>query len=333
MLPILQRRQARETLLKAISPPSSGLQRLSMKPAQLILSIASLVFLVGCNGESDQATGPQRASLPDHNLDSFGSDLAEARRGFETQLLTRGPAPQDFHEAAPPTGASEVEYPSGNLRLKAWLSDNPRDGEKRPAVVYLHGGWSFSAADWLDAAPFVDAGFVVMMPMLRAENGNPGTYEGFFGEVDDAIAAGQFVSELPYVDPNNVFVAGHSVGAVLCVLSAMVPSDYKAAAALSGYLDMDAWAVLEHPSRVVFDTTDPKEVQLRNPMAFPASLRVPLILYAEKGGMDEINAAFLEQAKRCGKHCELVVSEGDHMSMVAPSVQHAIQWYRTHMAD
>ena len=40
----------------------------------------------------------------------------------------------------------------------------------------------------------------------------------------------------------KVFVAGHSVGAVLTCLAAMMPSPYRAAAALDGYVDMETWA-------------------------------------------------------------------------------------------
>jgi DNA-binding CsgD family transcriptional regulator len=82
----------------------------------------------------------------------------------------------------------------------------------------------------------------LFMPMLRGENGNPGTYESFLGEVDDAIAAGRFVTSLPNVDGANVFVAGHSVGVVLTCLVSMLPSPCKAAAALDGYVDMESWA-------------------------------------------------------------------------------------------
>jgi dipeptidyl aminopeptidase/acylaminoacyl peptidase len=131
---------------------------------------------------------------------------------------------------------TEVEYMSGDLKLKGWLSADAGDGRKRPAVVFLHGGWSFDVEDWRDAEPFAQAGFVLFMPTLRAENGNPGIYESFLGEVDDAIAAGRFVSSLPNVD-GNVFVAGHSVGGVLTCLVAMLPSPYKAAAALDAYVD------------------------------------------------------------------------------------------------
>ena len=299
-----------------------------MKTTPFIVTFTTLAVIVGCYGTKNETTTSSRSAPPLVSHDSFGADLAEARRGFTTKLNSRGPAPQEFEDATPPAGVKEVRYTSGELKLKAWLSEDPGQGKKRPAVVYLHGGWSFAPIDWQDAARFVDAGFVVMMPMLRSENGNPGIYEGFYGEVDDAIAAGRFVSELSYVDKDNVFVAGHSVGAVIAVLAAMMPSNYKASAALSGYLDMASWSEFEHPSRVIFDTTNPEEIRLRNPMDFPASLRIPLILYSERGGMDEINAAFVARAKTAGKPCELLVTKGDHMSMVAPSVQHAIQWYR-----
>ena len=183
-----------------------------MKPTPLIITLATLAIFVGCNGTKNESTTSSQPDRPLVNDHAFGVDLAEARRGFTTKLNRRGPAPQEFEEATPPAGVKEVLYTSGELKLKAWLSEDPGQGKKRPAVVYLHGGWSFAPIDWQDAARFVDAGFVVMMPMLRSENGNPGIYEGFYGEVDDAIAAGRFVSELSYVDKDNVFVAGHSVG-------------------------------------------------------------------------------------------------------------------------
>jgi dipeptidyl aminopeptidase/acylaminoacyl peptidase len=221
----------------------------------------------------------------------------------------------------------EVEYPSGDLKLKGWLSAVAGDGKKRPAVVYLHGGWAFGAGDWEDAEPFAKSGFVLFMPMLRGENGNPGTYESFLGEVDDALAAGRFVSSLPNVDSGHVFVAGHSVGGVLTCLVSMLPSPYKAAAALDGYVDMKAWAAGSPDAHVPYDRNDPREVRVRNPMAYARSIRCPLRLYAGKDGR-EVNAPLAAMAKQAGKDCELVVVRGDHLAMVAPAVQQAIAWFR-----
>src|SRR5262249_22189024 len=147
-------------------------------------------------------------------------DLAAARKSFATKLKTRGPAPQRYRKEQQPPGVQQVEYTSGELKLKGWLYVPPSDGKRRPAVVFLHGGFAFATNDWTDAAPFGEAGFVLFVPMLRGENGNPGVYESFYGEVDDAIAAGQYVTSLPQVDGKNVFVAGHSSGAVLTCLTA-----------------------------------------------------------------------------------------------------------------
>jgi dipeptidyl aminopeptidase/acylaminoacyl peptidase len=221
----------------------------------------------------------------------------------------------------------EVTYASGNLKLKGWLSANSGDGKRRPAVVYLHGGWSFDGSDWKDAEPFVKAGFVLFMPMLRGENGNPGTYESFLGEVDDAIAAGRFVSSLPNVDGSNVFVVGHSVGGVLTCLVSMLPSPYKAAAALDGYVDMETWAAGSPVTHVPYDRTDREVVRVRNPMAFVASIRLPLRLYAGDVGR-KVNAPLATKARQAGKDCELVVVRGGHLAMVSPAVQQAIAWFR-----
>jgi hypothetical protein len=148
-----------------------------MRPSTLLTIFAAISVIIGCDATTNQSNSLSRPKVSPSSDGRSDADLAEARRGFVTQLRSRGPAPQPFEDAVPPSGINEVHYASGDLQLKAWLSANPGDSKKRPAVVYLHGGWSFSPIDWEDAAPFVDAGFVVMMPMLRAENGNPGSYQ------------------------------------------------------------------------------------------------------------------------------------------------------------
>ncbi len=277
-------------------------------------------------------TGCRPGSEPAQPADSEAStssveDLATTRKGFITKLRVRGPAPQRYQNSAPPLGVKQVEYMSGNLKLKGWLSVDSGDVKKRPAVVYLHGGWAFGADDWEDAKPFAKAGFVLFMPILRGENGNPGIYESFLGEVDDAIAAGRFVSSLPNVDRRNVFVAGHSVGGVLTCLAAMLPSPYKAAAALDGYVDMESWAAGSPDIHVPYDRNDLREVRVRNPMAFVTSIRCPLRLYAGEDAQI-VNAPLDAKARQAGKDCELVIVPGDHLAMVAPAVQKAITWFQ-----
>jgi dipeptidyl aminopeptidase/acylaminoacyl peptidase len=288
----------------------------------LLMVALVLVAAAGCGPKPEPTApgAPNRAGAPT-------DDLATARNGFVTKLRVRGPAPQPYRKIKPPAGVKEVEYTSGDLKLKGWLSAHANDGKKRPAVVYLHGGWAFGDGDWEDAEPFAKAGFVLFMPMLRGENGNPGAYESFLAEVDDAIAAGRFVSSLPGVDGSSVFVAGHSVGGVLTCLVSMLPSPYQAAAALDGYVDMESWAAGSPHAHVPYDRNSLEEVRVRNPMAFAGSIRCPLRLYAGDDGR-EVNARLAARARQAGKDCELLVVRGNHQAMVAPAVQQAIAWFR-----
>jgi dipeptidyl aminopeptidase/acylaminoacyl peptidase len=296
---------------------------LTSKVRQISLFGAAAVWLLSGCGQREVPAPGRPPAAPTSEAD----ELADARKNFVTKLRVRGTAPQSYKEETPPPGVREVEYPSGDLKLKGWLSADPGSGKRRPAVVFLHGGFSFDISDWHDAAPFAEAGFVLFMPMSRAENGNPGAYESFYGEVDDAIAAGKYVASLPYVDGERVFVAGHSVGGVLTTLVAMMPSPYKSGAALSGYLDMASWAQASPPQHVPYDPADGKEIRIRNPMAFVSSLRCPLTLYVEPSAR-ATNDSFATRAKQLGKDCELVIVPGDHMTMVAPAVQKAIQKFR-----
>ena len=45
---------------------------------------------------------------------------------------------------------------------------------------------------------------------LRGENGQPGAFSMFYDEVEDVLAAAEYLAKLPDVDPARVFVSGHS---------------------------------------------------------------------------------------------------------------------------
>ncbi|MEM7475809.1 MAG: prolyl oligopeptidase family serine peptidase [Planctomycetota bacterium] len=165
-----------------------------------------------------------------------GMSFQQWRDSRPDDLKVRGPAPQDYDLESPPRGVREVLYQSGDLELKAWVKLPPslagsgvwasnavggslgngtadlKDLKRAPGLIFLHGGFAFGSGD-LDAVQLaVDSGFVVMTPMLRGENGNPGSFELFLGEADDAAAAARWLSQQPYVDPNRIFAFGHSVG-------------------------------------------------------------------------------------------------------------------------
>jgi acetyl esterase/lipase len=264
------------------------------------------------------------------------ADLPKARATFRTHLRRTGPSPQDYEPLSPPVGVHEVLYPSGSLRLKAWLTDDPGDGKKHEAVVFLHGGFVFgrdsNGDDWADqAAVYAHGGFTVMALMLRGENGNPGTFELWYGEVDDTVAAGRYLADVPYVDPSRVFVAGHSVGGTLAQLAAEVDSPFKATASFSGRTDLLDWA--QAPKGypwAPFDPADVAELRIRSPLHFVNSLRCPAYLYfgSEEPDLGRAARRFVDAAKRSGKVAIVTEEPGDHMSSVPAGIRDSIARFR-----
>lgn len=66
--------------------------------------------------------------------------------------------------------------------------------------MFLHGGFCFDASDWEDAKAFRDAGFIVMLPNRRGENGQPGNFTMFYDEVEDVINAAEYLRKEAFVD-------------------------------------------------------------------------------------------------------------------------------------
>jgi dienelactone hydrolase len=200
---------------------------------------------------------------------------SQARKSFQTKLVRKGAAPQAAPRAVPPANVKEIEYVSGSLRLKAWVNRFPAKGAPRPAVLFLHGGFAFDQGDWQQSQQFRDDGFVVMTPILRGENGQPGNYSMFYDEVEDVCAAAEVLAQMPGVDSKRIFVAGHSAGGTLALLGAMTSDRFRAAASFSGSPDQVAWS-RGQSKFVPFDPSDNREYQLRSPLAFPKSFKCPV---------------------------------------------------------
>ena len=69
----------------------------------------------------------------------------------------------------------------------------------------------------------------MMFPSLRGGNDNPGNKEGFLGEVDDVLAAADFLSKQEFVDPNRIYLGGHSTGGTLVLLVAACSNKFPRA--------------------------------------------------------------------------------------------------------
>lgn len=292
-----------------------------------------LFVAIGCQTKSAPSPpGTDDADLPiTAGLELQQEDYAKVRSRFRTKLLRKGPSPQRSQAVKAPQGVTVVEYVSGDLRLKAWVNRPVKEKSKQPTVLFLHGGWAFGEDDWEMAQPFRDAGFVVMTPILRGENGQPGSFTMFYDEVDDVLAAAGFLAAMPGVDPAHIFLSGHSAGGTLTMLAAMASDRFRAAASISGSGDQIAMVRSGYEKETPFDQNDIREFQVRSAVAYATSFKCPTRLYygSEEPYFDKETRRTAGLAKKAGLDVEAMKVPGDHMSCVPLAMKQAIQFFQS----
>jgi acetyl esterase/lipase len=223
--------------------------------------------------------------------------LAEARRGFQTSLGVSASGPPLPEPPARLFVRSDYDSP-GVGKLPAWVTPDPRDGEKHAAIVWITGGESNSLGDfWItgtadndqSASPFRQAGMIMMFPTLRGGNTNSGRKEFFLGEVDDVIAAGRHAASLPYVD--RVFLGGHSTGGTLVLLTAETSGFFAGVFAFGPVTDPQGYG----PDLLPFDLDagDPREHELRSPIHWLHGISNPTYIIEGRetpGNISELEA-------------------------------------------
>lgn len=246
------------------------------------------------------------------------SEFSRLKASHKTVLTHREPAPQECDVSSPPPNVKTVFYRSEGRDLRAWYAepDDRKPGERRGAVAMFHGGYGFDESDWANTTPFLDAGYVVFAPMLRAECGNPGNFEVAYGEVDDGLAAVAWLRAQPSVDPQRVFAIGHSAGGIVVAFVSMYPnSGLRLAASVGGLYD--------RPTRdATFDASDPLEALLRSPGRHGASIRIPHIAYVgEEDALARRGAdRATKDATKAGRPLTLVPVPGDHFQSIHPAI-------------
>jgi acetyl esterase/lipase len=250
--------------------------------------------------------------------------LTEARRGFKSKLVARpsqaGPVP-----APPPQIFRKVLYESPAGNLQAYLSQVPDDGRKRPGIIWITGGDSNSIDDlWTEASSDNDqtasayrkAGVVLMFPSLRGGNDNPGIKEAFLGEVDDILAAALFLAREESVDSNRIYLGGHSTGGTLVLLVAECSDRFRAVFSFGPVSDVSYYP----DEYIAFDTSNPREVELRSPGRWLSSIKSPTFIIEGTGG----NLGSLRAMQRSSTNPLvhfLPVQGASHFSVLAPTNQ------------
>jgi dipeptidyl aminopeptidase/acylaminoacyl peptidase len=275
---------------------------------RLLLVFLSFVVLVGCWSQKPQQT----------------ATLTEARKGFTTTLTRRDTGGQEAPE--PPPGVfQKVRYNSPAGNLVAYLTPDPRDGQKHPAIVWITGGDcnTIDEGVWQERPPSNDqtasayrkAGVVMMFPSLRGGNANPGVKEGFLGEVDDVLAAADFLARQPYVDPQRIYLGGHSTGGTLALLAAESSGRFRAVFSFGPVDDVSGYGSEYCP----FNTWNKREVELRSPGNWLHSVQSPTFVIE---GTVQGNLSALQTMKKNSSNPKvrfLAAKGANHFSALAPT--------------
>lgn len=122
-------------------------------------------------------------------------------------------------EEAPYIGELEFETEVGRI-IGMVLVPNHKPGEKHPAIVLLHGFPGHNSL--LDIGHALRrAGFVVFNPFAPGAWGSGGyyTFDGLIKAASAIVnyAASEECQEKYHICPDNIFLAGHSMGGYTCV--------------------------------------------------------------------------------------------------------------------
>jgi len=297
-----------------------------------LLAVLFFCAIAGCspnanrpssNGNTVQNTAtPSKLEPPPKTSSSTVKTLADARRGFPSKLTS-----SEFESAPAEVPPGEVfnlvNYESGVGKLVAYLTPDPRDGKKHPAIVWVTGGDCNSIGDvWSDASEdndqtaraFRDAGLVMLFPSLRGGNDNPGKRELFFGELDDVMAAADFVSKLAYVDPKRIYLGGHSTGGTLVLLAAEYTDRFRAVFSFGPVENVTDYGAPYWPHKNANKT----EIELRSPQNWLAGVKCQTFVF--EGSTEGNTSSLRALAKICTNSSVqfFEVRGATHFTVLAP---------------
>lgn len=284
----------------------------------LFLFLLSIV-LVHCNSG---VKSPQDADT---------RSFSDARKGFVTKLVKHNVMAEEA-PAPPEELFSLVKYPTNIGDMVAYLGKVPRDEKLHPAIIWITGGFGNDIGDvWSEADPendqtaavFREAGIVMMYPAQRGGNKNPGYDESCLGEVDDILAAANFLARQPGIDSNRIYLGGHSTGGTKVLLAAECSKRFRAVFCFGPVESVDDYGA----DVITYNTSDAKEGALRSPALWLSSLQTPVYIFeGEAGNSSSLLALKKKAATEKNEYAHFYEVKGKtHFSVLQPVCKIAAQ--------
>jgi len=293
------------------------------------------------------AGGIQSSPVPLSNTGAFaylGSDAHHPVRAFVRQASgatkALGPEPFSFDPREQLLQPTAVEFPAADGRAASGyvLSKPPtKTGEKRPAVVFVHGGpknqmllgfhfehyysYMYSLLQHL-----ATHGYVVLSVNFRGGTGYGLAFRetadyGQYGasDLNDIIGAGQYLRARSDVDPERIGLMGGSYGGMMTALGLARASDlFRAGVSIHGVYDMRDQRRSHHPLSILMRAYDPDQEAFHSnrlayqssPLAAVSRWRSPILMIH---GDDDRSVPFfnmvraVEELRRAGVELEQLV--------------------------
>jgi dipeptidyl aminopeptidase/acylaminoacyl peptidase len=230
--------------------------------------------------------------------DLWTYDFATQRSLQVTHSLVGGLRSQDLVEP------SLVHYPStdGKWQISAfvYVPYNAERNGQNALVVAIHGGPESQAMNFFNRniQYLVNQGYFVIAPNYRGSTGygkefqDADRFDMGGGDLEDVIAAAEWMKKTGFIDPKKMAVAGGSYGGYLTMMAVTkAPDLWAAAVPIVPFVNWFTEIENEDPALREYDIAtmgdpmkDKVRLQERSPINFVDRIKAPLLLLA--GGND-----------------------------------------------
>ena len=250
------------------------------------------------------------------------------------------------YEALEDVSVSRITYNSDGLEITGLMAE-PREiaAGKHPLMIYNRGGSrEFGKLTLLSAIrsmiPYARRGYIVAASNYRGNDGGQGREEFGGSDVNDVLNLIEAASRHPGFDGQNIFMVGHSRGAMMMYLALRKGAQVRAAAGLAGMADVLQTArerpdIEENVFRRLIGVEDGDLEQAyidRSVVYWADELTTPIQLHhGDADNRVHVNqsTALADKLKEAGKTHSLHVWPGDNHALLRnwdAVVEETFQW-------
>ena len=231
---------------------------------------------------------------PDSPADACIYDLASKRSQQVTHSLVAGVRSADLVEPY------LVHYPSrdGKFQISAfvYVPHNLPQNHQSPAVVYVHGGPTSQTVNLFNRGIqfLVNQGYLVIAPNYRGSTGygkefqQANLFDMGGGDLQDVLAAADWIKRSAYVDPKKLVIMGGSYGGYMTMMAVTkAPEVWGAGVAIVPFVNYFTEVQNEDPVLREMDLAtmgDPVKNKAlwedRSPIFFVDRIKAPLLILA-----------------------------------------------------